>query len=379
MRSCKAIIFIILLFAACKKPYNPPAITNVPHYLVVEGVINSGSDLTVIKLSRTVSLSNATAFNPVVNATVVVESDNNISYPLTQGNIGYYYSSGLNLDITRKYSLRITTTDNNEQYISDFVPVNITPPIDSVGFAIQNNGLQIYVNTHDPSNNTKYYRWDYDETWQFHSKYYSGFYSNGSSIVPRLPDQSVYSCFGYDTSSTIVLGSSARLKQDIIYQNPVTLIASTSEKIETKYSINVRQYALTGDAFAYWTNLKKNTEQLGSIFDAQPTNIIGNIHSITNPAEPVIGYISASSVQTKRIFISNSQLPISWSATYPYDCGQDSILLADVTARLVNLPPSEIPTGAITQGGLLVGYLGSSAVCVDCTLRGSTAQPLFWR
>lgn len=371
------IILIIILFAACKKPYTPPAITKVPSYLVVEGVITTG-DLTVIKLSRTVSLSNATAFNPVLNATITVESDNDIIYPLVQGNIGYYYNA-FSLDLTRQYRLRITTPDNNEEYLSDFVPVRVTPPIDSVGFVIQNNGIQIYANTHDPNNNTKYYRWDYDETWQFHSKYYSAFYSNGSQIVPRLAEQSIYSCFGYDTSSTIVLGSSAKLKQDVIYQNPITQIASTSEKIETKYSINVRQYALTGDAFAYWTNLKKNTEQLGNIFDAQPTNIIGNIHSVSNPAETVIGYISASSVQSKRIFISSSQLPISWSATYPYDCEQDSILLSDVGQRLVNLPPQELTTEAITKGGLLLGYLGSSAQCVDCTLRGSTAQPYFWK
>lgn len=379
MRNCKAILLIIILFSACKKPYTPPAITKVPSYLVVEGVITTGQDLTVIKLSRTVGLSNATAFNPVLNATVVIESDNNITYPLTQGSIGYYYSTGQNLDLTRQYRLRITTTDNNEQYLSDFVPVKITPPIDSVGFAIQNNGIQIYANAHDATNNTKYYRWDYDETWQFHSKYYSAYYSNGSQLLPRSPDQLIYSCFGYDTSSTIVLGSSAKLKQDMIYQNPITQIPSTSEKIETKYSINVRQYALTGDAFAYWTNLKKNTEQLGSIFDAQPTNIIGNIHSITNPAEPVIGYVSASSIQSKRIFISNSQLPISWSATYPYDCGQDTIPLSDVGTRLVNLPPSEIPTLAITVGGVLTGYLGSSSFCVDCTLRGSTFRPSFWK
>ena len=65
-------------------------------------------------------------------------------------------------------------------------------------------------------------------------------------------------------------------------------------------------------------NLKKNTEQLGSIFDALPSQINGNIHSATNPSEPVIGYISVGNVSSQRIFITKQQLPSSWIPTPTY-------------------------------------------------------------
>ncbi|MFI5161523.1 MAG: hypothetical protein ACHQHN_09605, partial [Sphingobacteriales bacterium] len=52
--------FILIAFINCRKPYQP-AIVSVNHnYLVVEGVINSGSDSTFIKLSHTVKLDSKT-------------------------------------------------------------------------------------------------------------------------------------------------------------------------------------------------------------------------------------------------------------------------------------------------------------------------------
>ena len=166
----------------CKKPYNPPALKGNGGYLVVEGVVNAGPDSTTIKLSRTVNVSSAVTANPVSQAVVAVESDQNISYPLTETTGGNYVSPGLNLNVSRTYRLTIKTS-NNEQYASDLEPVSVMPPIDSVGFnivTVPDTGIQIYANTHDPANKVQYYRWDYIENWEFSSKYVSNYISNGT-------------------------------------------------------------------------------------------------------------------------------------------------------------------------------------------------------
>jgi hypothetical protein len=379
-----------MMIVSCKKPYNPPAISAPGSYLVVEGVINSGPDSTIIKLSRTVNLSSTITLNPVSGAVLTVESAQNAIYPLIETTNGNYVSPGLNLDNTQQYHLRIKTSDG-KVFLSDFEAVNITPPIDSIGFMVQGNGIQLYVNTHDPSNNTKYYRWDYQETWQFHAEYESIYVTNGTAIVPRTYAQMIYTCFAGDKSSDIILGSSAKLTQDVIYQNPITQVTSTSEKLETKYSILVNQYALTGDAYNFWVNLKKNTEQLGSIFDAQPSNINGNIHCITNPSEPVIGYISVSTIQHKRVFIANAQLPSAWSPVYPDQCELDSDLYArkipgdpmpvnQVAMNLIPIGSSAIPVAAIYfDSFFVIGFIASDSECVDCTIRGTQTQPSFWQ
>jgi len=392
----KACYFLLLSLLCCRKPYNPPAIASPRSYLVVEGVINSGSDSTFIKLSQTVSLSSTVTVNPVLHAVLTVESDQNAIYPLTETSNGYYASAGLNLDNTRQYRLRIQT--NGEQYLSDFVPVVNSPAIDTVSYNIQSNGVQLNASTHDPKNNTHYYRWSYNETWIFHSDYDSQFMSNGDTVVARPANDQIYQCWASDTSSTIVLGSSAALSKDIINNKQITLVASTSEKLGVKYSILVNQYALTGDAYNFWVNLKKNTEQLGSIFDAQPSEINSNIHDITNPSVPVIGFVSVGAVANKRIFITEQQLP-RWTPVNPYPdslCDFRTFLFhAPILGTLAfynqenvyfnylkNNGAGElyIPVDALSRpGGPVTGHTGALPICVDCTLRGTNIQPGFWR
>jgi hypothetical protein len=282
-----------------------------------------------------------------------------------------------------------------------------------VSHIFQSDGVQINVSTHDPGNNTHYYRWDYGETWIIHSNYYSFYKSNGDSVIDRnFINDEVYQCWQSDTSSTINVASSSHLQSDVISNNPVTFIPSSSEKLNAKfsiivaqnapsnsaYSILVKQYALTGDAYTFWTNLKKNTEQLGSIFDAQPSQLQGNIHSLTKPAEPVIGYVSAGSVSTKRIFIENREIPAAWTSPPAYgSCTVDSLYLAYFTPG-ATVPINQeneyfnydkgnllinrlIPIVAIWNQvlGTIIGHTGSTPECVDCTLRGTNKQPNFWR
>lgn len=306
------LIICVLAISACKKPYDPPIVTANNNFLVVEGLINSGQDSTFIKLSRTVKLSSTAAPKPELEAVVSVESDQNIVYPLQEAGGGLYSSAALNLSSTSKYRLRIKTSDNRE-YLSDLVEAKETPDIDSISYTVQNNGIQFYANAHDPKNNTRYYRWDFDESWKYVSFYQSFWKILDGYPAYRLqyngPDD-VYDCYYTDQSHQILLGSSAKLGQDVIAAAPINFVEANSGKISFVYSVMLRQYALTPDAFAYWQNLKKNTEQLGSIFDAQPSSLRCNIHCISNPAEAVLGYISASSVKAKRILIDHNKIDL---------------------------------------------------------------------
>ncbi|MBS1523570.1 MAG: DUF4249 domain-containing protein [Bacteroidetes bacterium] len=389
---------------SCRKPYDPPAIVATNSYLVVEGVINAGPDSTFIKLSRTVQISNKVVANPETGASLTVEGDQNISYPLTEISKGNYASAGLNLDNSHKYRLRIQTA-NGKQYLSDFEVVLNSPPIDSISYdvkgALAQPGVNIYVSTHDPSNKVVYYRWDYQETWIINSYYPSYFISNGDTVLGRnLITQNITDCWQSDTSSTIVLGSSAKLTQNVIANQPVISIPSYSEKVGDKYSILVRQYALSVDAYNFYVNIKKNTEQLGSIFDALPSDIEGNIHSVSNPNESVIGYISIGSTTSKRTFISISSLPV-WKKDTSFYAGCHlafdlpffpcCYIANHQVDEYINYNPNKyningltdplIPIDAVTihPGTPPIGYTASTKNCVDCTVRGSNKKPTFWQ
>jgi hypothetical protein len=405
MKSWK--FFLLLLPAlGCKKPFAPPVTTTANSYLVIEGSINSGADSTFIKLSRTVKLTGKTGSMPELNAVLTVEGDQNISYPLIEKGKGYYACAGLNLDNTHKYRLDIKTS-NGKEYRSDYVSVLDSPPIDSVTFDVKGTpqsgpGMNIYVNTHDQTNKIKYFRWDYQETWIFHTHYFSQYYSTGDTVLPRITrDKMVTFCWASDTSSDLVLGSTAKLTQSIVYQNPIISIPSTSEKFENKYSILVRQYALSEDAYNFYTMMKKNSEQLGGVFDVLPSQNPGNLHCITDPSEPVIGYITVGNVASKRIFINSSQWP-AWATLTPEDAGCKlefdysdpnhvipccyyDLAGENQVDEYFNFnkndfrPPAFVPLDAIGPPGPIVGYHATTRECADCTARGTNIAPAFWQ
>jgi len=380
-----------MVIAGCKKPYAPKAISTNNNLLVVEGVINTGNDSTVIRLSRTVSISGKTTANPEQGATVTIESDQAVSYQLQQVDSGRYTSAPLNLDNTHKYRLRINTADGRT-YLSDYVEAKVTPPIDTFDYAITGSGINFYTSTHDAANKTKYYRWDYTETYIYESVLSTSIaFDNSYPLTSQKfryvpPDERTHICYVTAPSSTVVLNSNAGLSQDVVINNPITQVPSTSEKLYHRYTIQVRQYALTREAFEFWSNLKKNTEQIGTIYDAQPSEIKGNIHCLSNAAEPVIGYISASTVTQKRLFIDNRDLP-GWPIPDQGGCTTQLLKWDDGVTPPELTSGVWIPVGTLnktynvaqkdTQFSVKAGYYD----CVDCRyhLHGTNIKHGFWK
>ncbi|MFT3746861.1 MAG: DUF4249 domain-containing protein [Agriterribacter sp.] len=374
-------IIIILFFfsVTCKEKYALPKTLTDKNYLVVEGYINGGNDSTFIRLTRTVSSADTTRIKNESNATVYIEGEGGQSFYLNEINPGTYAGGPFPLEQTQQYRLNIST-GNGKSYLSDYVDIKQTPAIDSISWARTSDGVQIYANTHDPQNNIWYYAWNYHETWEFYSAFYSGWEYTGSpdpdSVMKRRTNgDSLYRCWQSNISTEIIVGSSAKLSKDIIYLYPLIFIPEASWKLEKRYSVLVKQRALSKGAYEYLENMKKNSEQLGSIFDPQPSTSNGNVHCVNDAKEIVLGYVYSSTSVQKRIFIERSQVP-DWK--YRFSCEEVSIKndldsLADAFAGNAYLPTSE-------EGSppFISRYKGAAAYCVDCRLRGVHEKPDFW-
>jgi len=377
MNRIKISVCIILLlgFISCRESYEPDVISSNLRYLVVEGTMVSGGATNII-ISRSFKLDDTARLEYEPNAIVTVEGEDNSVQPLSFLGNGTYHSPALTLNYGTAYRLRIKTS-NGKEYLSDPVIAKETPPIDSVGWHQTAEGLRIYVNTHDPSEGTRYYRWDYDETWEIRSYYYSFFiYSNGI-VRERTPAEDVSTCWKHARNTKIIVGSSARLQSDVIFEAPIQYIPDDDEKVSQRYSILVRQYAIDKSAFEFYELMKRNTENVGTVFDPQPSEIWGNIRCISDPSETVIGYVSASSVTEKRIFVNNTELA-DWN--YPQNCPSTDVANHPDSIQAAfesGLSPYDAIYSPVSTA--IIGYASSSKRCVECTSRGgSTLRPLFW-
>nr|WP_294789880.1 DUF4249 domain-containing protein [uncultured Mucilaginibacter sp.] len=328
-------VFVVVLVVAamlysCKEKYLPELKETNVNYLVVEGLINTGTDSTIYTLTRTYKLDGKAVVAPERGAIVQVESDGGNVYPLPALlKPGRYGRPSVGADPTKKYRLRIITS-NKREYLSDFVESRTSPPFD-LKYDFDNEALNFHITTYDLSGKSIYYQHSYVETWEY------------TALINKKSR-----CWHVVPSPNILLSSTANLSEDRINDKLVLSVPGLSPKLDVEYSVLIRQSVLTRQGFEFFETLRKNTEAVGTIFDAQPSQLVGNIRSTTNPTETVIGFVSCGTVTEKRFLIDLPDLPTKWFT-----------LVDDSECRDAPPPPP---------------------FCTDCRVLGGTTQmPSYWK
>lgn len=370
------------LLPGCVESYLPDVISTSKSYLVVNGFINSRGT-TTISLSRTYDLASTSAPPAETGATVYIEEEAGPRYPLRETSKGTYTSGPNTLSPGKNYRLRILTAARQE-YASAYVPVKNPPPIDNLAWKAAGAGLEIGVNSHDDTGLTQYYRWEYEETWEIAPVIFPTIEYASPEIIRPITTFYPLRCWGSAASTSIIMGKTTALSQDVVSNYVVRSLPTTSERLRHKYSILVKQYAQTKEEYTYWEQLKKNSENIGTLFDPLPSQLTGNMQCLTDPAELALGFVGATSVEEKRIFISRSELPVSWLLRTGYeDCfPPDTVYpsrfqnfrLGDVFGGRFVIPVSTVFT---PKDG--TGYISSTTDCVDCRKRGTAVRPAFWQ
>ena len=181
----------------------------------------------------------------------------------------------------------------------------------------------------------------------------------------------IYTCWQGENSTSLILGSSKKLSIDSIHK-PLIYVEPGSWKLSVLYSLNVKQYALSREEYEFLEKMKRNSEETGSIFGRQPSELKGNIHCIANPNEPVIGFIGIANRQEKRIWINRSDVP-DWR--YYRTCETYEVPI-DSVEYYSNLTP--VSALKWSQQGDILTYFAAQPTCVICTLRGTNVKPSFW-
>lgn len=373
------LVLVLVTIASCKDPFIPNLKFKKTNFLAVEGYINVGTDVvTTIRLSRTVPV-NTTFTEPLLEtkASIFIEDNEDNIFPLTETEPGVYISGILTLPVNKEYRLRINTQEG-KVYYSDFLLPIVTPAIDSVNWTIQPltgpiDGIDIYVSTHDPQNNTHYYQWEYDEVWERRSPLRSVYKYENGGLVQREDEEIIKmrTCWQRAKELDLITENTIRFSRDAISRKLVSIPVNT-ERLGRKYSIRVRQHALSVDAYNYLEIMKINSNSLGTFFDPQPSQLYGNIRH-ENSSEPVIGFMGAYTTSSKLLYIYHDEIP--W---WDYDLfcnqtevGTDSESLAEHFGDRIFVP--------LTLNEQRTIVYSSHIRCVDCRFwGGNNNRPDYW-
>ena len=397
-----SIVFLLLmsfLLSGCTEQYVIQTNT-FEEALVVEATITNELKKQHIKISRTFRFEqNGPVFE--TGADVIVSDDLGNEY-LFEEAVGEYVSIfDFQALPERTYRLNITTEDGRTY---DSSPEKLSPvnEIESVVPVIQapNNdrGVAIMVNSFDPTGASKYYRYEYEETYKVIAPEWDTSKAivvpgqPGSShaeiaVVPRSPGETK-TCYKTETSSDILLTSTVGLNEDRV-NFPVRFISNKNYIITHRYSILVRQYVQSLASYTFYKTLKDLSGSESILSQNQPGFFNGNLRSVTNPNEKVVGFFDVSSVSSKRIFFNYSDVfPGEATPDFVIDCElrrYGFCFISENPDCKGNLLLSAISTNDLLyesdfydfDGGYQV-YMMVPPPCGDCTRIASNLKPSFW-
>lgn len=366
-----ALVLILVGILSCIDPFDPPEINSERTYLVYDGFIETGGeDTSWITLSKTQGLRDADFPPKVLGAAIVLENEAGQMFPIRESanRPGSYFLPPINLDLTPAYRIRITLADG-KAYQSDWEYFRASPPIDSISYTIEGDeGVQFYVNTHDDSGQSRFYRWFFSETWEYFTFYNSKLELAKTKLgVDTIIEREIpiNRCWRTLAPSHINISTTAMLTRDAVLQHPLHYVPISTNKLFWGYSMEVRQQVLSREAFEYWSELARNNETNGSLFDPFPSQLTGNIRGVDDPGDRVYGYFSGGTTHSVRKFY---ELGLGkW-----FICQEDSIMSFPAL-----LASDYIPVDYFELFPPL--FFTVNPVCADCRLGGGTlSRPDFW-
>lgn len=272
------------------------------------------------------------------------------------------------------------------------------------------DGIFVYADSFDSAGEALYYRYEYEETYKIIAPFWtpvdfqltnyepcnpdpldpSIFFD--LEIVPREQEEQV--CYNTVASLDIIQASAASLSERRIERFPVRFIPGDDFVLTHRYSILVKQFVQSADAFSYYQSLDNFSSSTSVFNEIQPGLLEGNIAAENDGDKIVLGYFEVASVSEARIFFGFRDFyPDAPFPLYITNCNPFSAPLEHISycfSGLVGNPCPESLVERMARDAITYVDLNTSEVqcqgpytvvrreCGDCTALGSNVVPDFW-
>lgn len=388
-----SIVFLVgLSLASCTEPFDARSFT-FERVIVVDGLLTDENKFHQLKLTYTYPIGSQSD-DGITNADVRLIDSNGRQVFFREQSPGLYQSSlAFAGEVGKSYRLIFTTPDG-KTYESNNQLLAASPEIDSIydDYAVINNeslneqleGAQFFLDTHDDTGQARFFRYEWQEDYKILAPFPSRFeyLPDVDSIVLRR--EQVHQCYLFNTSNEINIANTLGISGNQLIAHPIRFVDLRTDLLRVRYSLSVKQYNIGESAYRFFRKIQESNESGGSLFDRQQGSIPGNIVSLDDPSEIVLGYFEVAGVSEKRAFFNFEDLDERLTRpAYRTDCSfADDVFMS---------PLDSIP-GLITPNSpyRIVSYtpglgIGSSTVifvglraCTDCSWFAPTEPPSYW-
>ncbi len=353
-----------------------------PQKMVINGAITNNCCEQVITVSYT-SSTEYPVFKGISDCLIKVIDSKNNSFQFDEdlNNPGHYKRIIPEEYLVNGNSFQLVVeTPEGKTYKSPFEEMLPSPPIDSIYSFLEHHetakageyidGLQFYLDFEASDYFGKYYHWIVEETYEYHSTWTIGGYSDPKrELPPDWANISRFVCYRTYDLDKIILLSTEGLVENKYKKAKLHFVDDHSQRLLYQYSILIKQRSIGKKEYLYWSELKKNNQETDGLYTKQPALPKGNILNEKDSTETVLGYFSVSSETSKRIIVK--KIPelkfrdVGLCKGIPLGSPRPNMLIFLVDILTL-------------EGKIESGY--TTKECVDCTMHGGVLEkPSFFK
>ncbi|MEO9476716.1 MAG: DUF4249 domain-containing protein [Cyclobacteriaceae bacterium] len=304
------IAFSVVLFGGCVQEID--LFTGKTSPLIVSGHVSNEPGPQSVKLYYSEGYNSRPNYNVVSDARVAILDDQGNEEVLDYTSYGVFLTSDDFTGVVGKsYKLTIEL-ETGEKYESGFEPLKAAPEVSEVTYTLTDNGNIIFNATYTDNAETEdYYRWRFEGTFQIQAPDYDDGGSWSSKFgfcYPGIEPKTRFEyCWVTDLDNGFLnLSSDEFTNGQTVDDFPVYGIELT-KAFDIGYSGQVKLESLSKEAYNYWSAVKAQLGNTGSIFETANYQIRGNIKDLSDPDVQVIGYFDASAVSSARAYVDEFQ------------------------------------------------------------------------
>lgn len=403
-------INVFLAFLGCIEEFDPQT-KSLERLLVINALLTDEHKKHHVRLSRVFSFEEDLPTYET-NARVVIVDDLGMEYMFKEEAIGDYVSvDSFAAKEGSTYTL-IVALDDGQKFISEKVSTPQKVPISQLRAKRYVNdkgdeGVGILLNNAGNVGDATFFKYEYEETYKIIAPKYDPFemfvvhyipcdtLPYRVDIRPRTVEQRT--CFATANSTQIIKTSTSDLLVPEVENFEVRFIDKDNYIISHRYSLLVRQFSKTREAYRFYETLGEFSSSRLVFSGVQPGFLEGNIVSSDDPNQKVLGYFEVASVSEERVFFNYQDLfPKEELPPYVVNCY--TLGNPPLYTRGYHCDGFRNCDGACQSPlieGILAGTITFAAenedfynydgpyftlpiACSDCTALGSNIVPDFW-
>jgi len=376
-------IYILLLSGllcnSCIEPFEP-VLKETQEVMVISGMISDRPGRHTISVSRSSSYKDP-VFQPVEFCVVTVTDQ--------EGNMIHYTDEGEGIysaDIPDSYlevgdaaSLHVIAPDMRE-YRSSYDTILPCPDIDKVYFEITESetsdpeiilpGIQFYLDMSGDASDSRNILWQVDETWEYWAALIGNKRMWADRRVEDYRSNVIFKCWKDNPLDQFYIATTRNLASNELKRLALNFVSNETDRLSITYRLLVKQQSLSYSAYDYFLQMNEQAVESGGLYGTQPASVRGNVYSVNDPEEVVLGFFHATQVQEQQIFVQNNNY-FEFNIHH-ISCVYEPLYVISTWPRI------EYPVYIYSEGPFKPSWTALPE-CFNCLLQGGdTIRPVNW-